>query len=85
MVKNLPAVWETQVRSLGREYPPEKGLATTPVFLPGEFHEQRRLLRAQEYLPFVSLNDSRPPPISVVLLSVTSVTHDQPWSETYQK
>ena len=24
MVKNLPATWETQVRSLGWEYPPEK-------------------------------------------------------------
>ena len=28
MVKNLPAVWETQVQSLGREDPLEKGLAT---------------------------------------------------------
>ena len=27
MVKNLPAVWETQVQSLGREDPLEKGLA----------------------------------------------------------
>ena len=28
MVKNLPAVWETQVRSLGWEDPLEKGMAT---------------------------------------------------------
>ena len=28
MVKNLPAVWETQVQSLGQEDPLEKGLAT---------------------------------------------------------
>ena len=28
MVKNLPAVWETWVRSLGWEDPPEKGKAT---------------------------------------------------------
>ena len=28
MVKNLPAMQETQVRSLGREYPLEKGMAT---------------------------------------------------------
>ena len=28
MVKNLPAIQETQVRSLGREDPLEKGLAT---------------------------------------------------------
>ena len=27
-VKNLPAVWETQVRSLGREDPLEKRIAT---------------------------------------------------------
>ena len=28
MVKNLPAMWETQVPSLGQEDPPEKGMAT---------------------------------------------------------
>ena len=28
MVKNLPAMWETQVLSLIREDPPEKGMAT---------------------------------------------------------
>ena len=28
MVKNLPAVWEVWVRSLGREDPLEKGMAT---------------------------------------------------------
>ena len=27
-VKNLPAVWETQVRPLGQEDPLEKGMAT---------------------------------------------------------
>ena len=27
MVKNLPALWETQVQSLGREDPREEGLA----------------------------------------------------------
>ena len=42
-VKNLPAMQETRVRSLGQEDPLEKGMATTPVFLPGEFHGQRRL------------------------------------------
>ena len=43
MVKNLPAMWETQVRSLGREDPLEKGMLPTPVFLLGEFHGQRSL------------------------------------------
>ena len=28
MVKNLPAIQETQVQSLGQEDPPEKGMAT---------------------------------------------------------
>ena len=43
MVKNLLGMWETQVRSLDWENPLEKGMATTPVFLPGKFHGQRSL------------------------------------------
>ena len=39
MVKNLPAVRET----LGQEDSLGKGMATTPVFLPGKFHGQRSL------------------------------------------
>ena len=45
-VKNLPASagdMEMQVQSLGWEDPLEKGMATTPVFLPGESHGQRSL------------------------------------------
>ena len=42
MVKNLPAMKETWVRSLGQENLLAKGMAT-PVFLPGEFHGQRGL------------------------------------------
>ena len=42
-VKNPPAMWETWIRSLGQEDPLEKGLATTPVLLPGEFHGQKSL------------------------------------------
>ena len=34
-VKNLPAKWEIQVRSLGEEDPLEKEWQPTPVFLPG--------------------------------------------------
>ena len=41
IVKDLPAVRETQVRSLDQEDPLEKGMATTPAFLPEEFHGQR--------------------------------------------
>ena len=44
MVKNLPATQETRVRSLDWEVPLEKGMKSTPLFLPGEFHEQRSLV-----------------------------------------
>ena len=33
MVKNLPAVWETQVGSLGQEDPLEEGMATQSSIL----------------------------------------------------
>ena len=45
-VKRLPAVWETPVRSLGREdplVPWRRAWQPTPVFLPGESHGQRSL------------------------------------------
>ena len=35
-VKNLPAMWETQVGSLGREDPLEKGMATHSSILAWE-------------------------------------------------
>ena len=35
---------ELRVQSLGGEDPLEEGMATTPVFLPGEFHGQRSLV-----------------------------------------
>ena len=43
MVKNLPAMLETWVPSLGREDPLENGMAIHSVFLPGESHGQRSL------------------------------------------
>ena len=42
MVKNLPAMQETCVQSLGQEDPLEKEM-TTPIFLPEEFHGQKSL------------------------------------------
>ena len=42
-VKNLPAMQEAQGLSLLQETPLEKGMATTPVFLPGKSHGQRGL------------------------------------------
>ena len=44
MVKNLPAMQETRIQSLGWEDPLEKGMATHSLFLLGEFHGQRRLV-----------------------------------------
>ena len=45
MVKNLPAMWETWVWSLGWEDSPGEGKwLPTPVFLPGEFRGQRSLV-----------------------------------------
>ena len=41
MVKNLPAMWETQVQPLGLEGPLEKGMAThSSILAHGEFHGQ---------------------------------------------
>ena len=42
-VKNLPAMQETWVISLGWEDPLEKEMATHFVFLPGKSHGQRSL------------------------------------------
>ena len=42
-IKNLSAMRETWVWSLGQENPLEKRTATHSVFLPGESHEQRSL------------------------------------------
>ena len=44
MVKNLPALQETCVRSLGQEDPLEKEWLPVPVFWPGEFYGQRSLV-----------------------------------------
>ena len=40
MVKNLPVMQNIP----GQEDPLERGMATHPIFLPGEFHGQRSLL-----------------------------------------
>ena len=43
MVKNLPAMQETQVQSLGQEIPWRREWQPTPVFLPEKFHGLRSL------------------------------------------
>ena len=44
MVKRLPTMRETQVRSLGQEDPLEKEMASTPILLPGKSHGWRSLV-----------------------------------------
>ena len=44
MIKNLPALQETQVRSLSREDPLKKGMAIHSSILAWESHRQRSLL-----------------------------------------
>ena len=44
MVKNLPAMQETHVQSLGQEDPWRREWQLIPVYLPGESHGQRSLV-----------------------------------------
>ena len=46
LVKNLPAMQGTEIKSLGQEEgnPWRREWLPTPVFLPGEFHGQRSLV-----------------------------------------
>ena len=44
MVKNLPAMKETQAQPLGQEDALEKGVATCSSTWPGEFHRQWSLV-----------------------------------------
>ena len=44
LMKNLPAMWETWVRSLGWDYPLEKEMATCSSFLAWDIHGQRNVV-----------------------------------------
>ena len=44
VIKNLPAMQDTQVQSLGPEDLWRRAWQPIPVFLPGEFHGQRSLV-----------------------------------------
>ena len=44
VVKNLPAIWEMWVPSLGWEDPLGREWQPSPLFLPGESHGQRNLV-----------------------------------------
>ena len=43
MIKNLPAIQETGIQSLGGEDPLQEEIAPIEVFLPGEVHRKRSL------------------------------------------
>ena len=43
-VKHLSTMWETRLRSLGREVPWRRKWQSTPVLLPGKYHGQRSLV-----------------------------------------
>ena len=49
MVKNLPAMQESCVYSLGQQDPWRRKWQSTPVFLPGDFHGQKSLM---DYSPW---------------------------------
>ena len=49
MVKNMPAIQETRVQSLGREDPLQKKMGTHSIFLPGESHGQRSLVSSSPW------------------------------------
>ena len=51
VVKNLPAMRETWVLSLGWEDALEKGMATHSSFLPGKSHGQRNLVGYSPWSP----------------------------------
>ena len=51
VVKNLPAMQETLVQSLGGEEPLEKEMATHSVFLSGKSHGQRSLAGYSQWGP----------------------------------
>ena len=44
LIKRLSTMWETWVRSLGREVPWRKKWQSTPILLPGKSHGQRSLV-----------------------------------------
>ena len=56
MVKNLPAMQETWVQSLGQEDPLEEDMATHSVVLPGKSHGQRSMMAT---VPAVAKNQTQ--------------------------
>ena len=86
--KNLPAMQETQVRSLGWEDPLRRAWQPTPVFLPGESHGQRSLAG---YSPLGCKESDRTEQLTLTVYqfsSVQSLSHVwlfvTPWTVAHQ-
>ena len=83
MVKNLPALQETQVWSLGWEEPQRRAWQPTPVFLSGEFCGQRSLvgyksMGLQSWTPLSDLYFSTRPILTTQLSATNSPGHSSP-------
>ena len=77
MVKNLPAMQESQVHSLGQEDPWRREWQPTPVFLPGEFHGQKSLVG---YSPWDRKeSDSTEQLTRITLLLVSKFLQKETW------
>ena len=77
-VKNLPAMKETQDRSLGWEDPLGRGMATAPVTLPGDFHGQRSLVG---YSPAGHKESDTTERLTLSLCEVCGILIPQPGTE----
>ena len=69
LVKNLPAIWETWVQSLGGKIPWRRERLPTPVFWPGEFHGQ--------YSPWGGKESDTTERLSLSLFLVKEVAEDE--------
>ena len=72
-VKNLPAVQETWVQSLGREDPLEKEMANHSSILAGEFHGQRSLEGCSPWVARVRHDLATKPPQSLYFSGVGKI------------
>jgi hypothetical protein len=71
LVKNLPAMWETWVQSLGRKILWKRERLLTPLFWPGEFHG----LYSPWGLEELDMTERLSPP-QALLLILTAISQD---------
>ena len=85
MVKNLPAMQQTQVWSLGGDNPQRRIWQPTPVFLPGELRGQRAEITVAMYMKVVgSLPWLDSPSVGLFsLLCIFSLLTHMDWVSTH--